>query len=198
MGSYVSALSADIGIVDRIFTRIGAGDNLAGGESTFMVEMSETANILNWYMRRSLIILDEVGRGTSTYDGMSIAWAIIEYFADRKRAVNFGAKILFATHYFELTGLSRELAGVVNCSVDVKEWNGDVIFLHKIKERSADRSYGIHVAKIAGIPLKVTERAGQVLKKLEKKQAEPSKIGESSQIEFFSVTEPQILIELSK
>ena len=197
-GSYVPALSADIGIVDRIFTRIGAGDNLAGGESTFMVEMSETANILNRYTRRSLIILDEVGRGTSTYDGMSIAWAIIEYFADRKRAANSGAKILFATHYFELTGLSRELAGVVNCSVDVKEWNGDVIFLHKIKEGSADRSYGIHVAKIAGIPLKVTERAGQVLKELEKKQAEPSKIGESSQIEFFSVTEPQILIELSK
>ena len=197
-GSYVPALSADIGIVDRIFTRIGAGDNLAGGESTFMVEMSETANILNRYTRRSLIILDEVGRGTSTYDGMSIAWAIIEYFADRKRAVNSGAKILFATHYFELTGLSRELAGVVNCSVDVKEWNGDVIFLHKIKEGSADRSYGIHVAKIAGIPVKVTERAGQVLKELEKKQAESSKIGESSQIEFFSVTEPQILIELNK
>lgn len=197
-GSYVPALSADIGIVDRIFTRIGAGDNLAGGESTFMVEMSETANILNRYTRRSLIILDEVGRGTSTYDGMSIAWAIIEYFADRKRAVNSGAKILFATHYFELTGLSRELAGVVNYSVDVKEWNGDVIFLHKIKEGSADRSYGIHVAKIAGIPVKVTERAGQVLKELEKKQAESSKIGESSQIEFFSVTEPQILIELNK
>lgn len=197
-GSFVPAASAEIGIVDRIFTRIGAGDNLAGGESTFMVEMTETANILNQYTERSLIILDEVGRGTSTYDGMSIAWAIIEYFADEKRAANKGAKILFATHYFELTELSQKLKGVVNFSVDVKEWNGDVIFMHKIKEGSADRSYGIHVAKIAGIPHKVIERANSILKELEKSQIDPSKIKENSQIEFFCTTEPQILIELDK
>ncbi|MCL2144882.1 MAG: DNA mismatch repair protein MutS, partial [Endomicrobia bacterium] len=197
-GSFVPAASAEIGIVDRIFTRIGAGDNLAGGESTFMVEMTETANILNQYTQRSLIILDEVGRGTSTYDGMSIAWAIIEYFADEKRAANGGAKVLFATHYFELTDLSEKLKGVVNFSVDVKEWNGEVIFLHKIKEGSADRSYGIHVAKIAGIPHKVIERANLVLRELEKNQVEPSKLKENAQIEFFCTTEPQILIELSK
>ncbi|MCL1972120.1 MAG: DNA mismatch repair protein MutS [Endomicrobia bacterium] len=197
-GSFVPAAAAEIGVIDRIFTRIGAGDNLAGGESTFMVEMTETANILNQYTDRSLIILDEVGRGTSTYDGMSIAWAIIEYFADENRAANAGAKVLFATHYFELTELSEKLKGTVNFSVDVKEWNGDVVFLHKIKEGSADRSYGIHVAKIAGIPHKVIERANAVLRELEKNQVEPAKLKENPQTEFFCTTEPQILIELSK
>jgi DNA mismatch repair protein MutS len=197
-GSFVPAKSAEIGIIDRIFTRIGAGDNLAGGESTFMVEMTETANILNQYTQRSLIILDEVGRGTSTYDGMSIAWAIIEYFADEKREANAGAKVLFATHYFELTELSKKLKGVANFSVEVREWNGDVVFLHKIKEGSADRSYGIHVAKIAGIPHKVIERANSVLRELEKNRVEPSKLNENAQIEFFCTTEPQILIELDK
>ncbi|MDR2426629.1 MAG: DNA mismatch repair protein MutS [Endomicrobium sp.] len=198
VGSYVPAKAATIGVIDRIFTRIGAGDNLAGGESTFMVEMTETANILNQYTFRSLIILDEVGRGTSTYDGMSIAWAVIEYFADEKREANLGAKVLFATHYFELTELSKKYKSVINFSVDVKEWNGDVVFLHKIKEGSADRSYGIHVAKIAGIPHKVIERANSVLRELEKKRVEPSKLNESAQIEFFCAAEPQILIELKK
>ena len=117
-----------------------------------MVEMTETANILNQYTEKSLIVLDEVGRGTSTYDGMSIAWAIIEFLADTKRQSNKGSKVLFATHYFELTDLANKHEGISNFSVDVKEWNGDVVFLHKIVEGSADRSYGIHVAKIAGIP----------------------------------------------
>ncbi|OEG71789.1 hypothetical protein ATZ36_12710, partial [Candidatus Endomicrobiellum trichonymphae] len=169
IGSFVPSQSAEIGLVDKIFTRIGAGDNLAGGESTFMLEMSETANILNQYTQRSLIILDEVGRGTSTYDGMSIAWAIIEFFADDKRKANAGAKILFVTHYFELTKLSETLKGVVNYSIDVKEWNGDVIFLHKIVKGSADKSYGIHVAKIAGMPHQVIERAYKILSRLGEK-----------------------------
>ncbi|MDR0956264.1 MAG: DNA mismatch repair protein MutS [Endomicrobium sp.] len=167
IGSFVPAQEARIGIIDKIFTRIGAGDNLTGGASTFMVEMSETANILNQYTDRSLIILDEVGRGTSTYDGMSIAWAIIEFLADTKRKVNFGSKILFATHYFELTDISNTFNGVVNCSVEVKEWKGDVIFLHKIVKGNANKSYGIHVAKIAGLPRQVIERAYEILNKLE-------------------------------
>ncbi|BAV58958.1 DNA mismatch repair protein MutS [Candidatus Endomicrobiellum trichonymphae] len=197
IGSFVPSQSAEIGLVDKIFTRIGAGDNLAGGESTFMVEMSETANIMNQYTQRSLIILDEVGRGTSTYDGMSIAWAIIEFFADDKRKANTGAKILFATHYFELTGLSETLKGVVNYSVDIKEWNGDVIFLHKIVKGSADKSYGIYVAKIAGMPHQVIERAYEILSRLEKNSVEYSKRDESPQIEFFRDSgDPQILTEL--
>lgn len=195
-GSFVPAQSAKIGLIDRIFTRIGAGDNLAGGESTFMVEMTETANILNQYTEKSLIVLDEVGRGTSTYDGMSIAWAIIEFLADTKRQSNKGSKVLFATHYFELTDLANKHEGISNFSVDVKEWNGDVVFLHKIVEGSADRSYGIHVAKIAGIPHWIIERANRILKKLEANQIDPSKHKESDQIEFFCTTEPQILVEL--
>jgi DNA mismatch repair protein MutS len=195
-GSFVPAKAAEIGLIDRIFTRIGAGDNLAGGESTFMVEMTETANILNRYTDKSLIILDEVGRGTSTYDGMSIAWAVIEYFADAQKAANAGSKILFATHYFELTALSDKLAGVANFSVDVKEWGGDVVFLHKIKEGSADKSYGIHVAKIAGIPHKIIDRAYRILRKLESSQIDTEKLKESPQQEFFCAAEPQILAEL--
>ncbi len=196
IGSFVPSQSAEIGLVDKIFTRIGAGDNLAGGESTFMLEMSETANILNQYTQRSLIILDEVGRGTSTYDGMSIAWAIIEFFADDKRKANAGAKILFVTHYFELTKLSETLKGVVNYSIDVKEWNGDVIFLHKIVKGSADKSYGIHVAKIAGMPHQVIERAYKILSRLGEKAIKSSKYDESPQIEFFCATQQQVLTEL--
>ena len=198
IGSFVPAKSAKIGLVDRIFTRIGAGDNLAGGESTFMVEMTETANILNQYTKNSLIILDEVGRGTSTYDGMSIAWSVIEFFADLKKAQNLGSKILFATHYFELTGLAEQLKGIKNFSVAVKEWNGDVVFLHKIVEGSADKSYGIHVAKIAGIPHAVIERAYQILGNLEENQIGFEKKTESVQTELFGSLEPQILVELKK
>ncbi|MDR2811753.1 MAG: DNA mismatch repair protein MutS, partial [Endomicrobium sp.] len=198
IGSFVPAFEAEIGIVDRIFTRIGAGDNLAGGESTFMVEMAETANILNQYTQRSLVILDEVGRGTSTYDGMSIAWAIIEFLSDTKRKSNDNAKVLFATHYFELTALSETLKGVVNFSVDVKEWNGNVIFLHKIIEGSADKSYGIHVAKLAGLPHQVIERAYKILNKLETDSAAKSKDNDR-QMELLchsETQEPQILVEL--
>jgi DNA mismatch repair protein MutS len=195
IGSFVPADSAEIGLVDRIFTRIGSGDNLAGGESTFMIEMTETANILNQYTESSLIILDEIGRGTSTYDGMSIAWAIIEFFADSKRNKDICTKILFATHYFELTKLSETLKGVVNYTVDVKEWNDDIIFLHKITKGSASKSYGIHVAKIAGIPHQVIKRAYEILNEFEARKIYTSDL----QIEFFNgfnSREPQILVEL--
>ena len=199
IGSFVPCSYAEIGIVDRIFTRIGAGDNLAGGESTFMVEMSETANILNQYTDKSLIILDEVGRGTSTYDGMSIAWAIIESFSDMSNKNNRGAKVLFATHYFELTSLANK-NGIINKSVDVKEWNGNVVFLHKIVDGAADKSYGIHVAKIAGLPYKVTKRAYEILNGLEKNLHKNfSKFEtEIQQPTLFTSIEPEILIELSK
>ncbi|MDR3071839.1 MAG: DNA mismatch repair protein MutS [Endomicrobium sp.] len=199
IGSFIPASSAKIGLVDRIFTRIGAGDNLACGESTFMVEMMETANILNQYTEKSLIILDEVGRGTSTYDGMSIAWAIIEFFANEKKKSNAGVKVLFATHYFELTELSKTFKGVINYSVDVKEWNGDIIFLHKIIEGSADKSYGIHVAKIAGMPPEVIEKAYKILNKLETNHINVSNYAPNHQMEFFNEQnhpESQILIEL--
>ncbi|MDR3049184.1 MAG: DNA mismatch repair protein MutS [Elusimicrobiota bacterium] len=186
IGSFVPAKSARIGIVDRIFTRIGAGDNLAGGQSTFMVEMMETADILNQYTDRSLIILDEVGRGTSTYDGMSIAWAILEYLGDEKRAANKGSKILFATHYFELTSLSKKLNGMNNFSVEIKEWNGQVIFLHRIIKGSADKSYGIHVAKIAGLPSQVIQRAFKILDNLENNQIDPQKEGDIVQQDLFA------------
>ncbi len=200
MGSFVPCSSAKIGIVDRIFTRIGAGDNLAGGESTFMVEMAETANILNQYTDRSLIILDEVGRGTSTYDGMSIAWSIIESFCDMTENKNKGVKVLFATHYFELTNLANSNNGVVNKSVEVKEWNNNVIFLHKIIDGAADKSYGIHVAKIAGLPYNVVKRAREVLKILEKNLNKNSaKVEEEIwQPDFFTSIEPEILVELEK
>ena len=197
IGSFVPCSYAEIGIVDRIFTRIGAGDNLAGGESTFMVEMSETANILNQYTDRSLIILDEVGRGTSTYDGMSIAWAIIESFSDTNIKKNNGAKVLFATHYFELTSLANN-NGIINKSVDVKEWNENVIFLHKIVDGAADKSYGIHVAKIAGLPYTVTKRATEILRGLEKNLNKNFSKFEKDiqQPTLFTSIEPEILIEL--
>jgi DNA mismatch repair protein MutS len=198
IGSFVPACSAEIGIIDRIFTRIGSGDNLAGGESTFMVEMIETANILNQYTKRSLIIFDEVGRGTSTYDGMSIAWAIIEFLANDIMMVNVdvsGAKILFATHYFELTNLSKTLKGVINYSVSVKEWNEKIIFLHKIVKGSAEKSYGIYVAKVAGMPNQIIERAYKILKNLEIRSSESTK-HENTGIEVFCNVESQILTEL--
>ncbi|MDR3112616.1 MAG: DNA mismatch repair protein MutS [Elusimicrobiota bacterium] len=196
IGSFVPAKSAQIGVINRVFTRIGAGDNLAGGESTFMVEMTETANILNSYDDRSLIILDEIGRGTSTYDGMSIAWAIIEHFADDRRKANSGVKVLFATHYFELTELANSIKDIVNFSVDVREWNGDVIFLHKIIKGNANKSYGIHVAKIAGIPRQVIEKAYKILNKLEANAIDVQKQKENTQKELFCNTEPQIIFDL--
>jgi DNA mismatch repair protein MutS len=158
MGSFVPARSARLSVVDRVFTRIGASDNLARGRSTFMVEMTETAAILHTATARSLILLDEVGRGTSTYDGLAIAWAAIEYLHARVRA-----KTLFATHYFELTELAEQLAGVKNYHVSVKETGGGIVFLRKVEPGAADRSYGIEVAKLAGLPNEVITRAREVL-----------------------------------
>jgi len=158
MGSFVPARSAKLSVVDRIFTRIGASDNLARGRSTFMVEMTETAAILHTATARSLILLDEVGRGTATYDGLAIAWAAVEYLHSRVRA-----KTLFATHYFELTELAEQLEGVKNYHVSVKETGGGITFLRKVEPGAADRSYGIEVAKLAGLPNEVVERAREVL-----------------------------------
>ncbi len=161
-GSFIPAASAEIGVVDRIFTRVGASDELIRGQSTFMVEMTETANIINNAGDRSLVILDEVGRGTSTYDGLSLAWAITEYIANKIKC-----RTLFATHYHELTELSDLLANVKNCNVAIREWADDVIFLHKILPGGTDKSYGIHVAKLAGVPKAITKRSAEILADLE-------------------------------
>jgi DNA mismatch repair protein MutS len=154
MGSFVPADSALLPVIDRIFTRIGASDNLARGRSTFMVEMAETAVILNIATRRSLIVLDEIGRGTATYDGLALAWAVVEYIHQRIRA-----KTLFATHYHELTELAEQLDGVRNLHVSVKEAGNRIIFLRKVEPGRADRSYGIEVARLAALPPAVIERA---------------------------------------
>jgi len=164
MGSFVPAAEAYIGITDRIYTRIGASDDLASGQSTFMVEMMEVANILNNATPRSLLILDEIGRGTSTYDGLSIAWSVIEYINDKGR---LGCRTLFATHYHELTELEEKQTGIKNCCIDVKKKGEDIIFLRKIKPGGADRSYGIEVAKLAGVPQLVIDRAKSLLEELD-------------------------------
>jgi len=165
MGSFVPASEASIGIVDRIFTRVGASDNLVMGRSTFLVEMNETANILNNATRRSLLILDEIGRGTSTYDGLSIAWAVAEHILDKTR---IGARTLFATHYHELVELADTHPGAKNYNVAVREWDDQVVFLRKIVEGGTDQSYGIHVAQLAGLPAQVVERAREIMAMLEK------------------------------
>jgi DNA mismatch repair protein MutS len=165
MGSFVPADSARIGLVDRIFTRIGAQDEIHAGQSTFMVEMIETANILHHATPRSLLILDEIGRGTSTYDGVSIAWAVIEFIHNHP---HLRSKTLFATHYHELTQLAELLPGVRNYNVAVSEADGKVVFLHKIVSGGADRSYGIHVAQLAGLPSPVVQRASEIMAELEK------------------------------
>lgn len=165
LGSFVPATEARIGVVDRIFTRVGASDNLARGQSTFMVEMMETAAILRNATPRSLVVLDEIGRGTSTFDGVSIAWAVAEYLHDTARCA---AKTLFATHYHELTELAVTRGRIKNCNVAVKEWNDQVIFLRKIVEGGASHSYGIQVARLAGLPAEVIERAKEILHNLEK------------------------------
>jgi DNA mismatch repair protein MutS len=162
MGSFVPAETAVVGVADRIFARVGASDELGRGQSTFMVEMTETARILNAASDRSLVILDEIGRGTSTYDGISLAWAITEFLHDEVRC-----RTLFATHYHELTELSTTLAGVANANVAVSEQKGDLVFLHRIVAGAADRSYGIHVARLAGVPREVIDRAGVILTTLE-------------------------------
>ncbi|MER3422707.1 MAG: DNA mismatch repair protein MutS [Nitrospiraceae bacterium] len=194
IGSFVPARSAHIGIADRIFTRVGASDNLAGGQSTFMVEMAETAHILNCATPRSLILLDEIGRGTSTYDGLSIAWAVAEYIQDRNC---LGARTLFATHYHEMTELAVLREGVKNYTVLVRERNEEVLFLRKIVEGGADRSYGIHVARLAGLPASVINRAREVLAQLES-PATPSsqQVGDnSSDHPNHSLPQPHPIIE---
>ena len=163
LGSFVPAKSAQIPIIDRVFTRVGASDNLISDQSTFMVEMIEVASILQNATKNSLLILDEVGRGTSTYDGLSIAWAVIEYLTE-----HIGAKTMFATHYHELTELENKIAGIKNYKISVKEINGGVVFLRKIMRGGANRSFGIEVASLAGIPAVVTDRAKIILKSIEK------------------------------
>ncbi|HLF93385.1 MAG TPA: DNA mismatch repair protein MutS, partial [Planctomycetota bacterium] len=195
MGSFVPAGSARVGVADRIFTRIGASDDLSRGSSTFMVEMSETAAILNSATEKSLIILDEIGRGTSTFDGVSIAWAVTEFLHEKLRA-----RTLFATHYHELTELGRVLKGVRNLHVSVKEWGDGIVFLHRIVEGPTDKSYGIHVARIAGIPKPVVERSKVILAGLEammldsqdrpKMAAYKPRPGELQQLALFSPQKP--------
>ena len=202
-GCFVPAESAHIGLVDRIFTRIGASDNLSQGQSTFFVEMSELAYILNSATEKSLIILDEIGRGTSTYDGLSIAWAAAEHLCNNKNQV----RTLFATHYHEMTSLEGHMPGLRNLNVDVAEENGNVVFLHKIIEGSASRSYGIHVAKLAGVPQALLERASEKLEELENGQsviadAKPAETGnqslvEEEQISFFGFA-PNPVVERLK
>jgi DNA mismatch repair protein MutS len=164
-GSFVPAEEASIGVVDRIFTRVGASDDLARGESTFMVEMIETANILRHATSKSLVILDEVGRGTATFDGLSLAWAIVEYLHEHRRP-----KTLFATHYHELTELASLLPRIVNRTMAVKEWEDRIVFLRRVVAGSADKSYGIHVARLAGLPGEVIARAGEILANLESQE----------------------------
>jgi DNA mismatch repair protein MutS len=162
MGSYVPAQRAHMGVVDRLFSRVGAADDLARGRSTFMVEMVETAAILNQATERSLVILDEIGRGTATFDGLAIAWACVEYLHNHNRS-----RALFATHFHELTHLAGQMERLVNLTVRVSEWKGDVVFLHEVMRGAADRSYGIQVAKLAGLPAHVVARAHDVLAQLE-------------------------------
>ncbi len=162
MGSFVPAGSAQIGVVDRLFSRVGASDDLARGRSTFMVEMVETAAILNQAGERSLVILDEIGRGMATFDGLSIAWAAVEYLHEKNRC-----RALFATHFHEMTALSEKLDRLFNVTMRVKEWDNDVVFLHEVAKGAADRSYGVQVARLAGLPEAVVNRARDVLHQLE-------------------------------
>ncbi len=196
MGSYIPASSAQIGLVDKIFTRIGAHDDITRGQSTFMVEMSETAGILNNLSARSLVVLDEIGRGTSTFDGLSLAWAISEFLAKQK------VRTLFATHFHELTALAEEFPGVKNFNVSVKEWNDEVIFLHKIVAGGTDDSYGIYVAKLAGIPPEVVKRSEKILTRLELnsnlREKIRNRIPKDDQLSLFSPADSGLLGELKK
>ena len=202
VGSFVPAESANIGVVDKIFTRVGASDDLSMGQSTFMVEMMEVATILKEATQNSLVILDEIGRGTSTYDGLSIAWAVAEYIADKEKC---GAKTLFATHYHELTELEDKLEGIKNYSIAVKEKGEDIIFLRKIIEGGTDESYGIHVAKLAGVPKAVTTKANEILRSLErkniltnKKQEKQDKKQVEGQFDMYNYKLAEIASEIDK
>jgi len=195
VGSYVPAKSARLGLCDRIFARIGAKDELALGQSTFMVEMVESANILNHATERSLVILDEVGRGTSTYDGLAIAWAMIEHLA------GIGAKTLFATHYHQLNALADQMPTVANYRVAVEEFGDDIVWTHRVLPGGTDRSYGIHVARMAGVPPPVLNRAGEILAELEEKSDAPKAVPVSTQrlqLSLFEFEEPPVMRELQK
>lgn len=197
IGSYVPAKAADIGIVDRIFTRVGASDNLSMGESTFMVEMNETAQILNNLTPKSLILLDEIGRGTSTYDGISIAWSIAEFLHQSK----FKPKTLFATHYHELNEMAKSFKRIKNYNVSIKETKDTILFLRKLQPGGSEHSFGIHVAKLAGMPQAVLNRAKEVLKQLENAHAgQGEKVKniaaqEGVQLSFFQLDDP-ILVSI--
>lgn len=201
-GSFVPATFARLGVVDKIFTRIGASDDLSMGQSTFMVEMMEVATILKEATQNSLVILDEIGRGTSTYDGLSIAWAVAEYMSDKEKC---GAKTLFATHYHELIGLEQKIQGVKNYSIAVKEKGEDIIFLRKIVSGGTDESYGVHVAKLAGVPQTVTKRSNEILRTLERKsilgskeqEKENKKIAEG-QLDMYNYKLAEIAHEIDK
>ena len=202
IGSFVPASKAHIGVTDKIFTRVGASDDLSMGESTFMVEMMEVATILNNATSKSLVILDEIGRGTSTYDGLSIAWAVAEYILDKQSC---GAKTLFATHYHELVGLESKLEGIKNYHVAVKEKGEDVIFLRKILPGGTDESYGVHVARLAGVPKTVTKRANEILKTLERKSilkegniTKEEKAKNEGQLDLYNYKLAEIAHELDK
>jgi DNA mismatch repair protein MutS len=197
IGCFVPADSAIIGLVDKIFTRVGASDNISAGESTFMVEMTEAANILNNLSGHSLVLFDELGRGTSTYDGMSIAWAIVEYIHEFSKG---RARTLFATHYHELNEMEKSFPRIKNFNVSVKEIDGKVIFLRKLMPGGSEHSFGIHVAKLAGMPKSIVKRSEQILKKLEAgnnrgelKSAPTAEIAERRegiQLNFFQLDDP--------
>ncbi|HKB25963.1 MAG TPA: DNA mismatch repair protein MutS, partial [Methylomirabilota bacterium] len=186
LGAWVPAREARLGVLDRVFTRVGAQDNLARGQSTFLVEMVETATILHNVTPRSLVLLDEVGRGTSTFDGLAIAWAVIEALHDHGR----GAKVLFATHFHELTRLAGRLAGVRNFHVAVREWNDEIVFLHKVQPGGTDRSYGIQVARLAGLPAAVIARAKALLVELEEAGQQQADVRDAAQLGLFAPPAP--------
>ena len=198
IGCFVPAERARIGMVDKIFTRVGASDNISLGESTFMVEMTEASNILNNVTPRSLVLFDELGRGTSTYDGISIAWAIVEYLHEHSRAQ---ARTLFATHYHELNEMEKNFPRIKNFNVSVKQVDGKIIFVRKLEKGGSEHSFGIHVAEIAGMPRSIVKRANIILKELEKDNSQVGSVGKSAverldqsregvQLSFFQLDDP--------
>jgi DNA mismatch repair protein MutS len=200
IGCFVPAKEAQVGVADRIFTRVGAQDELSRGQSTFMVEMNETANIINNATSRSLIVLDEIGRGTSTFDGVSLAWALAEYIHERR---SLGARTLFATHYHELAELARKLKGIKNYNVIVREWNEEIIFLRKIVPGSTDKSYGLHVARLAGIPSQIIERAKDILVNMENSNVSKDRKSDNNdkktkQLDLFDISSHPVLEELNQ
>jgi DNA mismatch repair protein MutS len=197
VGSFVPAERARIGLCDRVFTRVGASDSLARGQSTFMVEMTETANILNNATSRSLLVLDEIGRGTSTYDGVAIAWAVTEYIHEK-----VGARTVFATHYHELVELADSLSGVEAWNVAVRETGEDIVFLRRLEPGGCDRSYGVHVARLAGVPRPVIERAFEVLHELEEGPDGGTRLAhlldrEKGQLSLFTARDPELIEKLA-